>query len=103
MINKISIIGGDLRLVKLSEMLVDEGAEVFTFGLDNTEDVETKKCNSLEETIESSKIIVGPIPFTSNGENINAPFTNKKILVKELITKLNRENINCWFDKTRDI
>lgn len=88
MINKISIIGGDLRLVKLSEMLVDEGAEVFTFGLDNAEEVETKKCNSLEETIESSKIIIGPIPFTSNGETINAPFTNKKISVNEVITKL---------------
>ena len=63
MINKISIIGGDLRLVNLSEILVNEGAEVFTYGLEKSDYVETKKCDSIQEAIESSNIIVGPIPF----------------------------------------
>ena len=40
MINKIAIIGGDLRIVKLSEMLVNEGAQVHTFGLENVENIE---------------------------------------------------------------
>lgn len=88
MINKISIIGGDLRLVKLSEMLVNEGAQVFTYGLENTDNVETKKCKTMKEAIELSDIVMGPVPFSSNGKTINAPFTNEKIEVEELIKLL---------------
>ena len=88
MINKISIIGGDLRIIKLSEMLVNEGAQVYTYGLENSDNFETKKCSSLEETINFSEIIVGPIPFSSNGETINSPFGKEKIYLKDLLVQL---------------
>ena len=74
MINKITIIGGDLRLVKLSEMLINEGAQVFTYGL--------------EEAINNSEIVIGPIPFSSNGETINAPFSKEKIQIEEIMELL---------------
>lgn len=89
MISKISIIGGDLRLVKLSEMLLNEGAQVYTYGLENADNVETKKCDSIEETITFADIIIGPIPFSSNGETINTPFGKEKINLEELLKKLN--------------
>lgn len=89
MINKISIIGGDLRLVKLSEMLLNEGAEVFTYGLEKADNVETKKCETMKEAIAMSNIILAPIPFSSNSETINAPFSKRKIEVEELIKALN--------------
>ena len=88
MINKISIIGGDLRIVKLAEMLVEEGVEVFTYGLENSELLEENKTNTLQETIENSDIVLGPIPFSSNGKTVNTPFSNNKILVPELLEKL---------------
>lgn len=88
MIKKISIIGGDLRIVKLSEMLVDEGAEVFTYGLEMADNVETKKCQSLQETVNLSDIVIGPIPLTSNGETINSPFSKEKVNVKDLMKLL---------------
>ena len=88
MINKISIIGGDLRIIKLSEMLVNEGAQVYTYGLENSDNFEKKKCSSLEETINFSEIIVGPIPFSSNGETINSPFGKEKIYLKDLLVQL---------------
>lgn len=91
MINKISIIGGDLRLVKLSEMLVNEGAQVFTYGLENADNVETKKCKTIKEAIESSDIIIGPIPFSSNGETINSPFSDKKIKIDEIMKLLRKK------------
>ena len=88
MINKISILGGDLRIVKLAEMLVEEGVEVFTYGLENSELREENKTNTLQETIENSDIVLGPIPFSSNGKTVNTPFSNNKILVPELLEKL---------------
>ena len=58
MISKISIIGGDLRIVKLVEMLTDEGAEVFTYGLEKSEISKDVKCGSLEEAVAKSNIIL---------------------------------------------
>lgn len=85
MINKISIIGGDLRIAKLAEMLIDEGVEVYTYGLENSELSEEIKLKDLNETISKSDVILGPIPFSSNGKTINTPFSNKKILVEEFL------------------
>ena len=85
MINKIAIIGGDLRIVKLSEMLVNEGAQVYTYGLENADNIETKKCESLEEAIAFADVILGPIPFSSNGDVINSPFSKEKIKVQDII------------------
>lgn len=85
MINKISIIGGDLRIVKLAEMLIEEGVEVFTYGLENSELVDENKSNMLQEAIEKSDIVLGPIPFSSNGKTINTPFGNDKILVSDFM------------------
>ena len=88
MINKISIIGGDLRIVKLAEMLVDEGVEVYTYALENSDLEEEIKCKDLIGTINKSEIILGPIPFSSNGKTINAPFSNNKISVEEFLDSI---------------
>ena len=88
MINKISIIGGDLRIVKLAEMLIEEGVKVFTYGLENTELQEENKTSTLQEVIGKSDIVLGPIPFSSNGKTINTPFSGNKILVSDLMSNL---------------
>ena len=93
MINKIAIIGGDLRIVKLAEMLVEEGVEVFTYGLENSEVLDIKKCNTLQEAIENSDIVLGPIPFSSNGKTINTPFSNNKTLVSDLMECLSGKTL----------
>lgn len=93
MINKISIIGGDLRIVKLAEMLVEEGVEVFTYGLDKSEVTDVKQCESLQEAIKQSEIVLGPIPFSSNGKTINTPFSDVKILVSELLEHLSGKTL----------
>ena len=88
MINKISIIGGDLRIIKLSEMLIEEGVEVYSYGLEKAEVEELNKCANLQEAIDNSEIILGPIPFSSNGKEINMPFSDKKVLVTELLDSM---------------
>lgn len=94
MINKISIVGGDLRIVKLAEMLVEEGAEVFTYALENADmQGDVNKCNSLEETIEKADIVLGPIPFSSNNKLINSPFSDEKIDVENLLNMLSGKTL----------
>ena len=79
---KLAIIGGDLRLIKLAEMISLDRGKVFTYGLENAEELKNKaniiQCNSLSDAIQNSDTIIGPIPFSSNGEDINTPFSNEK-------------------------
>ena len=93
MINKISIIGGDLRIVKLAEMLAEEGVEVYTYGLEEAEMEDVNKCESLQEAVSKSNIVLGPIPFTSNGKTINAPFGDEKITIEDVLNELSEKTL----------
>ena len=72
-------------MIKLTEMVIDEGVEKFTDGLENSEIPNEDKCKNLDEAISKSDVILGPIPFSSNGKTINTPFSNKKVLVEEFL------------------
>lgn len=86
--NNIAVIGGDLRIVKLANILAKE-KNIITFGLDKAEEVQDNKniifSNSLNEALENAQIIIGPMPFSKNGEVVNAQFTNNEIQVSDLI------------------
>lgn len=85
--DKISIIGGDLRIKKLAEMMAKDGIEVYTYGLDIQDNV--IQCNSIKELVQSSDTIIGPVPFCSNGRTINATFSNEEILLTDFTKELN--------------
>ena len=80
--HKYLVLGGDLRNVKLAEMLADDGNRVFSFGQDRSDEIlddgRIEKCNSLKTAFENAQIIVGPVPFASNEEFINTPFSHDK-------------------------
>lgn len=89
-----SIIGGDLRIIKLAKMLADDGNTVYTFGLEKAEELKDYKniifVEKLSKAIpEQVEVVIGPIPFSSNGTHINAPFSDKEISTRELIHYLN--------------
>ena len=81
---RFSIIGGDMRNVKLSELLSEDGHEVHTFALDNTGKI-SQRCSDLREAFALSDIAVGPMPFTSgDGTYLNAPFHPEKIEIAKI-------------------
>lgn len=90
---KFAIIGGDLRIVKLADMLAKEENEIYVYGLENAEDIKNKpniiQCNSIKKAIQDVEIVIGPIPFSSNGNTINAPFSEKEITVREMMHVIN--------------
>ena len=90
---KFAIIGGDLRIVKLAEMLAKENNEVYVFGLekaDNLKQIENiKQCDSIKKAIQEVEIVIGPIPFSSNGNTINMPFSDKEVTIRELMHVIN--------------
>lgn len=88
-----SIIGGDLRIIKLAKMLAEDGNNVYTYGMEKAEELKENKniimCNKLQETVKKSEIVIGPIPFSSNGKDINAPFSDNIISIRELMHVIN--------------
>ena len=88
-----SIIGGDLRIIKLAKMLAEDGNNVYTYGMEKAEELKENKniimCNKLQETVKKSEIVIGPIPFSCNGKDINAPFSDNIISIRELMHVIN--------------
>ena len=91
--NKFAIIGGDLRIIKLAEMLANEENEIYVYGLEKSEDIKNKaniiQCDSIKKAIQNVEIVIGPIPFSSNGVTLNTPFSEKEITVREMMHAIN--------------
>lgn len=89
---KISVVGGDLRNVKLAEMLAEEGMQVYTYGLEQDENIQRNeqiiKCDLVRDAMQEADIIIGSIPLSSNGINVNMPFSNRKLTLDELAEEL---------------
>lgn len=92
MLNKIAIIGGDLRIVTLAKMFAKENFGVYTYGLENAEEIKNLQniinCGSIQEATKNVEIVISSIPFSSNGKEVNAPFSENKISIIELMDNL---------------
>ena len=90
---KFAIIGGDLRIVKLVEMLAKEENKIYVYGLENAYDLKNRlniiQCDTIKKAIQDVEIVIGPIPFSSNGNTINAPFCDKEITIREMMHVIN--------------
>ena len=94
--NRYLVLGGDLRNVKLAGMLADDGNRVYSFGQDRSDEIlddgRIEKCTSLKTAMEKAQVIIGPVPFSSNEDFINAPFAHDKIMINDLM-KSNKSKI----------
>ena len=90
---KFAIIGGDLRIVKLAEMLENDQHTVYVYGLEKSEDIKNNtkiiKCDTIRKAIQDVEIVIGPIPFSSNGNTVNAPFSDNEITAREMMHAIN--------------
>ena len=89
-----AVIGGDLRIIKLVKMLAADGNTVYTYGLEKAEELKSQTNIIFSEKLskaipENVEVVIGPIPFSSNGININAPFSEKEISIRDLMHYLN--------------
>ena len=106
MYKTVSIIGGDLRIVNLIELLAKDDFLVYTYGLENSEELieseNVKKCETLSDLVDSSEIIIGPLPMTNDQENISAPFAEEKIEIDKLISEMANKNKTFLAGKITD-
>jgi dipicolinate synthase subunit A len=88
----VSVIGGDLRIVKLVELLAKDDFKIYTYGLEKADKLKdnekVKFCDTIEEAIGLTKVVIGPVPFSSNNIDINAPYSERKIKIQEILCNM---------------
>ena len=84
---KIGFIGGDLRNIRLAEILDKEGYLIYTYAIDKYSYFNENiiKCYSIENLLDECEYIISAIPFTKDGIYLYTPFSDKKIEIKSLI------------------
>ncbi len=92
--NKISIIGGDLRIVKLAKLLKEEGYQISTFGVEKSEEIlNENKTESIEECILNVNTVITAIPFSKDGKYVSTPFSDLKIEIKDFFLRAKNKKI----------
>ena len=90
-----ALIGGDLRLVNLAKMLANDKNKVYVYGMDKIEEIKDIpnlfNTKSIEEAINNADFIIGPLPFSKDNKNLNAPFSNNEISIKNCLEKNNNK------------
>ena len=88
----ITVVGGDLRIVKLVEMLINDGYKVYTYALENSEELLSldgvEMCPTLQEAVSYSKVVVGPVPLSSDRRRISSPFGRNIVELEAFIEAL---------------
>lgn len=80
-----TLVGGDLRCVRLAERLLQDGHTVDTMALSNQFDdrfVGTAPC------FREADAVLGPVPLTLDGTYLHAPFSQEPILLSDLLAAL---------------
>ncbi len=84
-------------MVKLAKLFACEGSNVYTYGLEEAEELKNIEnitfCNQLNEAIENVEIVIGPTPFCSNGKDINAVYSKQNITCEQLIEESSNKTI----------
>lgn len=93
----IAVVGGDLRIIKLVEMLIEDGYIVYTYGLEYSEELlkleGVEMCPTLKDTLKDTKAVVGPIPLSSDRKHLSMPFSNIKLTIEDFISELDGKTL----------
>lgn len=89
---KYTILGGDKRSLELGNLLMKDGNDVCIYGFNMLEQYKYESVN-LNEAIEYADVIVGPLPFSIDDINVNAPFSNELIQIDKVFNLMSEKQM----------
>lgn len=90
----LSVVGGDLRSIKLANLFKDDGYKVKIFGFKNADfDVGIEEEENLTSALTDIDAIIGPIPLSNDNVNVNTPYYGSKISMNELFKGMNKNQL----------
>ena len=84
-----AVIGGDLRSSYLAGLLAADGYKVIASGFDSTDLPPcVTGCTNPSQAVTLADCVILPLPVTTDGSNINAPFSRMRITVDQVLNAL---------------
>ncbi len=85
-IETFAVVGGDLRAAYLAGLLAEDGYKVITAGLDGTDLPPcVTGCTNITQAVSLADCVVLPLPFTTDGNTVNAPFSRVRIQPEQVL------------------
>ena len=93
-IDTFAVIGGDLRSAYLAGQLAVDGYKVITSGFDSTDLPPcVTGCTNPAQAVSLADCVILPLPVTSDGSTINAPFSRVRISFDQVLNSLQKSQI----------
>lgn len=93
---RFAVIGGDMRHVKLAELLADDGHQVRVFGQDKImTDKRIYAARGAGEAVRDAQCIVLPLPVTSRDDILNSPFDGSGHNLEEIFKVTEPGTVVC--------
>jgi dipicolinate synthase subunit A len=90
---KFTILGGDKRNIHLSKLLAADGHIVNNLGFDSYDQEVIPEAASLNDALENADYVVGPIPCSHNGVDLNAVYSSKTLPMEDMFRLLKPRQI----------
>lgn len=88
-IETFAVVGGDLRCAYLAGLLAADGYKVITSGFDSTDLPPcVTGCTNPAQAVTLADFIIFPVPVTTDGSNINAPFSRMRITLDQVLNAI---------------
>ena len=80
------VVGGDLRCAYLAGLLAADGYKVITTGFDSTDLPPcVTGCTNPAQAVALADFVILPLPVSTDGSNINAPFSRVRITLDQVL------------------
>jgi len=89
-----AVIGGDMRQLKLAELLAKDGKKVQTFAIDHAQPEGVIK-ETLEAATAQANCVILPLPISRDGQHLNTPLSNTVLTIEETLSAMNPTQIIC--------
>jgi dipicolinate synthase subunit A len=91
---KYTILGGDLRSVKLANLIKTDGSDVNLYGFKSAGfELGIKESEDVRLAIDESDVVIGAIPCSNDNETLNAPYHPGKIYINEIFKIMSKNQL----------
>ncbi|MDP4183473.1 MAG: dipicolinate synthase subunit DpsA [Bacillota bacterium] len=92
--SKFTVIGGDIRSIKLANLIAQDGYKVNIYGFNNASfDTGLPESPDMTTAMTGSDFVIGPLPCSNDNETINAPFHKGKIYINEVFQTIAKNQL----------
>ncbi|NSW90660.1 MAG: dipicolinate synthase subunit DpsA [Firmicutes bacterium] len=93
-IKRFAVIGGDLRSLKLADLIKEDGNNVSIYGFNNTKvKLAVEITENLHKAIDQNDVVIAPLPCSNDDETINAPFSTEKIYINDVFRMMDKKQL----------